>query len=242
MAAADESETPRPRILLISLDQADGKETIITRRADYGKAVELPPIDAEDKLVLTFCNGPAAIITGKELVDELGKDVPFKVKINGGLLGAMLVCSSRIVRKQAEAAPAKNGMSQQLLKEFSRTEISVPLVMSLLLVIVVTGLLRERGDYMQVCTEARGGSIIFIALALMLHVAFMIARDFSKPRESAQAKTSDILLDIEDYTIETSAVDEELDPSQHIPKRFVDGCLGDMTEAMRRWRLTLEWR
>lgn len=27
-----------------------------------------------------------------------------------------------------------------------------------------------------------------------------------------------------------------------IPQRYIDGCLGDMTEAARRWRLTVEWR
>ena len=84
LAAADESETPRPRILLVSIDQPDGKEVVISRQADYIKPLELPPITADDKLVLTFCNGSAAIITGKEVMDELGKDEPFKVKINGG--------------------------------------------------------------------------------------------------------------------------------------------------------------
>lgn len=27
-----------------------------------------------------------------------------------------------------------------------------------------------------------------------------------------------------------------------IPQRYIDGCLGDMAEAARRWRLTVEWR
>jgi hypothetical protein len=35
------------------------------------------------------------------------------------------------------------------------------------------------------------------------------------------------------------AADEEERP---LPQRFIDGCLGDMTEAMRRWNLTCEWR
>lgn len=27
-----------------------------------------------------------------------------------------------------------------------------------------------------------------------------------------------------------------------IPQRYIDGCLGDMTEAARRWRISVEWR
>jgi hypothetical protein len=27
-----------------------------------------------------------------------------------------------------------------------------------------------------------------------------------------------------------------------IPQRYIDGCLGDMTEAARRWRVSVEWR
>lgn len=27
-----------------------------------------------------------------------------------------------------------------------------------------------------------------------------------------------------------------------LAQRFIDGCLGDMTEAARRWRITVEWR
>jgi hypothetical protein len=35
---------------------------------------------------------------------------------------------------------------------------------------------------------------------------------------------------------------ESQDPYQQIPKRFLDGCMGDPIEAARRWRITYDWR
>ena len=262
----------RPRLLLLTYARAGGEtpqpEVVLGRNLDYERGLALPPLHARDQVSITCSNGTYTVVSGADVLAHVGssgsgneeKKLKATLRGVGGVPSGTLVLSATAAPQQESADKgAAFSLPKAVLLDLLRVEHSMPLISALFLVLVlVTGdalpntcsaLLRDR----------KAGAMLFVAGALTLQVLLALVRDAQhavahapgQGGASADEATPGIYLEVEDYVAPQPVSAEDVGKKagvvgevggKPIPQRFIDGCLGDMTEAMRRWALTVEWR
>jgi len=87
-------------------------------------------------------------------------------------------------------------------------------------------------------------AIYLLAGLLLVRVALQLREEAAETNSGAPVAKPLLTLAVDEYNILRPEPDDKTHPEglPPIPQRFIDGCFGDVVEAERRWRLTVQWR
>ena len=198
-------DAARPRILLLSLLRtasananaagADALETVVVRNVAYEKGLGLPPLLASDKLLLTFVNGATATLAGGDVIAQAqggggAGGGGLKATVVGGGLAGSLTFGTTLVKQYPPVAtphtPQGAAAALSFLGQGGRVlvlqpEHAVPLLAALMLGAAALASLTDRrqqiclASFQEACQELRFGSMVFVALWLVIFVAISLS-------------------------------------------------------------------
>lgn len=198
----------------------------------------------EDVLSILLSNGDTAEIGVKSLSERaVGETVQVRVKSLAGHNSYLPVTieASNEAKPNPSAAASKKEGQVTLLVDFLVPTTFVGILALFTALEISEHRLKTLSGLLSLFTKDRLALALLTALILLRAVIFNVLVPYLSKRGQ---KNMIMHLSIDDFVLEPKQMGEGDDEFNlpPIPKRFIDGCFGDMVEAERRWRITLAWR
>ena len=233
-------------VLLVSIrSTSSDTEIVLARNLQWSRLIKVPNMQETDELIVATSNGGSvslpfsimeeraydgqefdANITGVPLASSL------RIRIEpselGDSAGSAVYRSRKSSKGSVRLAKSSGGF---LISLFSDKE-SFLLVLLSSLIVAVIAITSQSLLFNQ---DALLLSTISILLALL--TTSQVLKKYMKAEETGVSYN--LYLVGHTFTSPDAPVNQ---PEDEIPKRFINGCDGDLREARRRWEITREWR
>ena len=224
----------------------DDTELVISRNPSWDRIINVPIIKKGDSLLLTTTNGGSVLLSSEFITLKAEDGLDFEVSVQSVPLASCLrlsICKCLTMSEKKEASSAGNIIASFIARGTSLASTltmhqgnSLTFVLSIMVLLVGSASSPHLSD---------DTSLFFLfAGALSLHCILRMFYDMAKNDSDGGSEFSgmafSISLTIRGHTF--TAADAPLGHDDEIPKRFIDGCEGDLKEARRRWDITRRWR
>lgn len=226
--------------------KAENTELVISRNPTWDRIINVPSLRNGDMLFLSTTNGGMVSLTYEMISSKSEDGIDFEVAVQSVPLASclrMTVRRSLMHPDMKESRNSKNffagfiGDMTAILLTFSTDRSNaLTLVLSVIVLIIGTSSLAHL---------SRDTSFLFLA-AVMLSVncIYRLSADLIKMNSGGGSDRVRgalfVALMIHGHTF--TSPDAPISHDDDIPKRFIDGCDGDIKEARRRWEITRSWR
>ncbi len=203
----------RPRILLMSLlrgggTAGDAAETVVARNVEYEKGLSLPALVGGDRLLVTFVNGATAQLAGADVIAHAQgpKEERLSAVVVGGGLAGSLIFTTTLVKQgplvEGPTSPRGAAAAVALLGHAARAlllqpEHAVPLLAAGGLLAAAVASLTDRrqqvclSSFQQACGELRFGTMVFVAVSLLVHVLLSLLLRVKAERGEGKAQAAE---------------------------------------------------
>jgi hypothetical protein len=251
---ADRDESLDVTVLLVSFkSSAQSKrqiELVISRNPEWGRVINIPPLQAADQVIISTSNGGVVTLKYENIIQKAEDGMDFEQTVqNVTLASSLKLC---IIRDSSAAeTDALEGFNREANSE-SRSK--MPLFLSGLLQTVIL-LTSERSSAislvlsMMVLMAASSScryvgvdtSLLFLLAALL--AAYNLKQSLDRVKsENNYGNTKGLSLRLIILSHSFTSPDAPINEDENdIPIRFVEGCGGDMKEARRRWDISRHW-
>ena len=238
--AFDDSTTDDVTVLLVALRSND-KELVIARSPAWDRIINVTDLTNGDKLIITTSNGGTVTLSTETIYHAAEEAIEFEIPVENVTLASSLKLTiftditvydahhslSNKSRRTIENSKSTNKILESLISDRNN---SMAIILSIMVLLVGISSVRF--------ITAETSLLLVFAIILAVHNVYTL---ISKQAEKKRKKSQDFCLIIHGHSF-TSPDVPIYEMEDEIPKRFVDGCEGDMVEARRRWDITRHWR
>ena len=237
----DDASSDEVTVLLVALRSTD-KELVIARSPAWDRIINVSDLTNGDKLIITTSNGGTVTLSTETIYEKAEEAIEFEIPVENVTLASSLkltiftdssVYDARysISSKSRKLLEASKSSANKILESLiSDRNNSMAIILSLMVLLVGISSVRF--------ITAETSLLLVFAVILAVHNIYIL---ISKQAEKKRKKSQDFCIIIHGHSF-TSPDVPIYEMEDEIPKRFVDGCEGDMVEARRRWDITRHWR
>lgn len=262
--ANDGEPTVDVSILLVSIrSKMDNTEVVVARNPEWNHIIFLSHLRKGDELVISTSNGGVATLTWDTLISRADENMEFDQPVQEVTLASSIrmkldMIDANGVSSSGDSPSPTNGSRSKnsdlvatvwnLLSQDRRHTVTLMLSMMTIMIlfsnlgyitsesallIIFTILVTLQCMSYVLCGNSHGRS--FGILNLLSDVSPTCACGL----KATKTVRMSLFLIAHAFTSPDAPVHS---PEDDIPQRFVDGCMGDLKEARRRWDITRKWR
>eukprot|EP01039_Chlorochromonas_danica_P008680 gene8680-9563_t len=223
-------------VLLVSVLSAHNHyEVVVARNPEFGRMITVSSLKPDDRLILSTSNGGSAMLTYDSICMKAEEVGEFDVALQNVPLASSLKLSLTVtdsVHEQRTKQTIQKQISDVVVLLSRDRSLGIGVVLSVM--VILTGL-------RSVSTIASHLILLLLfANALALYNIYQTL-EACWAEQAHRMKSSTLRLVIHGHAF-TSPDAPVVDTDNEIPKRFLDGCGGDVKEARQRWDITRHWR
>ncbi|RYG67292.1 hypothetical protein EON64_07765 [archaeon] len=198
----------------------------------------MPSIKPQDSIIISTSNGGSVLLGYETICLKAQDDVEFDVAVQNVPLASSLKISLHMDGPQASSRGRGAGQ-KTLYQQASEIVLLISQDRALGISLVLSGFVLLTGLRSVHSLSADIVLLLLFAVALALY-NIVQTLEACYAEQAAKAKSSSLRLVIHAHAF-TSPDVPVIDADNEIPRRFIDGCDGDLKEARQRWDITRHW-